>query len=176
MKKMSFIIRLKRSYEAFQSDMEDARKTPFPEYLRFLKTLEFYTFVEHVITACVRYPRSIECCRDGLRDLSDSMWNEVGMGRFYLSHIDLKRLSRLIEDVGTEVIGCLEGAGFYYDENQLSRRRSRDFETELVAIPDIEKINRFTFKVEVIEYLNDEEIEEIPVQTPVRLLLNRWSH
>lgn len=161
MKPLRFIIGLRRSYEAYEAEIQYASTTYLPEYLRFLKSLSFYGFVEQVITACAMFPRCIDASKDNLDDLSYGIYNELGIGKFYLSQDDQFRFSKLIVTVGQEVIGQLDSHRYYLEPHELPRGMQNDphYSTDLTAISDVTQISPFTFAVEIIEE-HFESIEE----------------
>jgi hypothetical protein len=166
MNRFSLLINLKRSYEAHAAELKVANEAPYWEYFRFLKTLGFQDFMEQVITACLMYPRSFEICRDNLNDLAFSMYDNLGIGRFYLSHGDKNRLADLIMLIGNDVMSNMTAHGYYLTSTQMPRgyQNDPDFETDLVAIPDVRRVGTFTFKVDITERHIDDPID-VPSKT-----------
>lgn len=158
MREYSFIIRLKKAHDAFQKEVRYAYESPYLEYYNFLRALGFYSFIEQVITACAIYPRSVAQCDEQLKDLSYGLYNELGIGTYRLSSHDSSRLTDLIVEAGKDVIACLEGHNYYWNDNV--RYRGQDEErywtTDLTAVSDIKKINEFTYLVHISECHFDE--------------------
>lgn len=166
MQQFSFLISLKRSYLAFEAELKEANEAPYWEYFKFLKTLGFQDFMEQVVTACVMYPRSFEICQDNLNDLAYGLYSDLGIGRFYLSHLDQNRLARLVQLIGSDVMTNFSAHGYYLMSTQKPRgyQNDPDFETDLVAIPDVRRIGTFTFKVDIAERHIDDPID-VPNKT-----------
>lgn len=157
MASLSFIIRLRRSFEAFEKEYDRAEMQS-PEYFRYLHNLSFASFIEQVISACAMFPRSMDACQDNLRDLSYGIINELGIGADRLSAHDSSSLARLVFDAGIEVLGQLEGNGYFLRPSSFPRGWQDDpnFETDLSAVSIIKKVNRFTFQVSTEEYHFDD--------------------
>jgi hypothetical protein len=153
MANLTFIVRLKRSFTAYEEEIEQAKRAPWPEYFRFLRALTFYAFIEEVVNACAMFPRSQAVSREMLEDLSFGIIQEYGIGRYHLSHLDRDRLRDLVMTCGNEVIDCLEGGRYYFEPHQLPRGKEDDpyFTSDLSAVTEVTKINDFTFRVEVHE-------------------------
>lgn len=177
MSTLTFVIRLKRSYVAYDKEMERARTEPWPEYYRFLRAMGFYAFIEEVMTACSMFPRSLAACRQNLEDLSFGIMNEYGIGRYHLSHLDRERLRNLILDAGEEVIDCLEGAGYYFMPHQLARGKEDDpyYTSDLTAVTELTKINNFTFRVDVQESHFD-DLNDFPKNVVLAQSLSNRSY
>lgn len=158
MASLSFMIRLRRSAEAFENEIDRA-EIQSPEYFRYLTNLSFSSFIDQVISACAMFPRSIDACQDNLRDLSYGIINELGISGDRLHPQDSSSLARLVFDAGIEVLGQLEGSGYFLRPNSFPRgwRDDPNFETDLSAVSIIKKVNRFTFQVETDEHHFDDE-------------------
>lgn len=150
---LSFIVRLKRSYDYYLTELDRSADAPYPEYGRYLRSLGFFDLAHQVITACAMYPRSIDLCQENLVDLSYGIVNNNGIGFGRLSMQDLDRLSNLVLKTGSEAIECLAGHQYYFKPHQIPRNMKDDpeYATDLTAIADIKKINPFTFVVDVKE-------------------------
>jgi hypothetical protein len=161
MEKLTFLISLRRAFDAFEDEMKKANEAPYWEYFRFLKTLGFQDFMEQVFTACVMYPRSYSICEDNLNDLAYGMYNDLGIGKFYLSHSDKNRLADLILLIGREVMSAMTANGYYLPETRFPRgwKEDPDFETDVTAIPDVRRVGTFSFKVEITERHIDDPID-----------------
>lgn len=158
---MKFIMSLREAHDTFDKELKIALGHPMPEYYRFLKALGFYAFIEQVILACSMYPRSIDMCRDNLDDLKFAIYDNLGIGKFYLSHLDRERLGELVEKAGREVMLELESHRYYFESNQFPRGWEKDpnFESDLTAITDVKKISSFTFMVEINEHHFDDDFD-----------------
>lgn len=162
MKKLAFVVGLRRVYDVFKDQFKQAEEAPYWELFRFLKTLGFSHFVDQLVTAVTMYPRSLDLCRDNLNDLAYGMYSTLGIGRFYLSHHDQNRLTDLILNAGEEIITTLVAHSYYIAEHHQDRcrRGTIEYETELLAIPSVKRIGEFTFYIEISE--NDESKDEGP--------------
>lgn len=174
---LTFIVRLKRSFSAYEEEIKKAKYAPWPEYYRFLNALKFYTFIEEVVSACAMFPRSQSACQQNLEDLAFGIMNEYGLGRYHLSHLDRDRLRDLILLAGSEVMDCLEGGRYYFEPHQMPRHMEDDphYTSDLTAITEVTKINDFTFRVEVHESHFD-DLNDFPknVVTAQRLSNRRY--
>lgn len=155
---MTLLVGLRQVRENFQREMELAFEES-GEYYRFLKALGFYAFIDQVITACALFPRSMAACDDNLNDLSFGLYNDLGIGRHYLSHRDQENLSKLVLMAGKEVISQLNAHGYYFSESQIPRyeRNNPNYATDLQAIADVRRISEIAYQVNVNEYHFDDE-------------------
>lgn len=177
MKTLTFVIRLKRSYDAYVKELDRAEKEPWPEYYRFLRSLGFFAFIEEVVTACSMFPRSMDACRQNLEDLSFGIMNEYGIGRFHLSHLDRDRLRHLILMAGNDVIDSLEGHRYYFEPHQMPRGKEDDpyYASDLTAVAELSKINDFTFMVEIHESHFD-DLNDFPKNVGLATRLSNRSY
>lgn len=177
MAQLTFVIRLKRSYDAYENEVKKAAREPWPEYLRFLRALTFYAFMEEVMTACAMFPRSMAACEQNLEDLSYSIMSQFGIGRYHLSHLDRDRLRDLILFCGEEVFSELQGAGYYFAPHQMPRGHEDDphYTSDLTAVTEITKINNFTFRVDVHESHFD-ELNDFPQNVVTAQRLSNRSY
>jgi hypothetical protein len=178
MKKLSMIMGLRRSLDAFNKELTEARDAPYPEYYRFLRALGFGDYIDQVITACVMYPRSVEICQDTLRDLAYGMYSELGIGRFRLNNRDQERLTSMVHNTGVEVIAILDSHCFYFQPHQLPKGASDDPEylVELTAVPTVVRISDFTFRVDINEFHEDDDISELSHKTSDTSVSRKWIH
>lgn len=157
MSNLKFVFSLRKSYEAYLKEMNDAREN-YPEYHRYLRNLSFKELVDQVVSACAMFPRSIEHCKDNLCDLSYGIINELGIGSDRLDDSSIYSLARLVSYCGQEVLKYLDGAGYYIDSRRFPAgwREDIDFETDLTAVVKTKMMNAYTVTVTTDEYYFDD--------------------
>lgn len=148
----NFILRLKKGYEAFHKEVMTARD---PEYIRFWTRITFFTFVEHVMQACIIYPRSIEECRTCVSDLAYGFANNLGVGVFDISDDDHDQLTKLVLLAAEEVISNMDSVGYYIPLSKypkyLSNEEEFHFISDLTANSLLTQLGEYSFQVVVRE-------------------------
>lgn len=167
MRTLTLILGLRKVHDAFEYEMKRAMmRTETMQFYLFLRSLTAYTFIDQVVTACAMYPRSYEASRDNLQDLSFGISNELGLGRYTLSHRDKENLSKLVLEAGTEVLGILSANGYFIPEHHVSKWAKTDdnYDTDLEAISHVTRISAYSYEVALDEY----ELEINQYAEPIR--------
>lgn len=161
--KYNFIIRLRRSHNAFFRELCKAEENAEYPFVMFLKTLTFNAFAEQVVTACAMFPRSYAASRDSLTDLSNGLVNDISLGTYNLTAENYDSITELVMEAGREVMESLRAVDYFrFDRNRcrtLLIEEDEEYDTDVTATCELKNTNRYTFLVIIREY-NVSDIDE----------------